>query len=157
MFGEGCTYSVRSKFPRTCLARWLLHPARTRSALLSCAREVGFFPECFVRIHGEHLGWAADRAIWEFCYENVELAVAVTRQLDETRPVLPRMAVRAASRLPSAFLILNFLRPSLKPMQSACAERDIRRVLATFEAAARFRFTRFYVASPILLPRSACL
>jgi hypothetical protein len=36
------------------------------------------------------------------------------------------MAVRAASLLPSAFLILNFLRPSLEPIQSARAEYDFR-------------------------------
>jgi len=85
----------------------------------------------------------ADRAICEFCYENVELPLPVARQLDELRHVLAPSQVGACigdlaarSRDPTS--------ERLKPIQSAHTEHDLR--------ASCLPRAKFCVASTIRLP-----
>jgi len=85
----------------------------------------------------------ADTAICEFCYENIELAVSLTRQIDETRHVLGLSHdcacigdLATCSRDPAS--------QNLKPIQSARAEHNLPTI--------PLPRAKLYVTSPIRGP-----
>src|SRR5947199_6388247 len=97
----------------------------------------------------------ADRAICEFCYENVELPLPVARQLDELRHVLAPSQVGACisdlaarSRDPTS--------ERLKPIQSAHTEHDLAPHACHVRSRGAFPFYALLRGLAYSSARSAC-